>query len=181
GLPGLLATAATKPSLQHQPFEVAHRGAGGPVRCLSLADAVTLARDGDRIVIAGDGPYATGPVRITGKRLTIQAAPGSRPVLRYRHPTRAALLFTDASLTLEGLTFEVLPASPAEVLPLDVVRSEKSVLRISHCRFLVRGQSGNITCSGSDLQLQHCEIDAGPFAGLNWVPVADRRLVVENC
>src|SRR5262249_61542273 len=71
-----------------------------------LAGADAAARDGDVIEVHGDGPFPTPPVRTAGKRLTIRAGPGSRPVFLPEVPGQlqnAPFVSADADLVLEGL------------------------------------------------------------------------------
>src|SRR5262249_12029758 len=47
----------------------------------SLKDAIDKAEGGAVIEIEGDGPYATPPIHLAEKALTIRAAPAAMPVL----------------------------------------------------------------------------------------------------
>lgn len=81
--------------------------AGRVERCMKLADAVAAAADGDTIVVHGDGPHTSARIDIHGKRLTIRAADGSRPLFTPDGTTRSAQWITsDTELTLDGLVAE---------------------------------------------------------------------------
>jgi hypothetical protein len=77
-------------------------------KAASLAEAVARAGAGDVIEIRGDGPFLVEPMRV-GKRLTIRAGPGFRPVLRLKGPApegTLGLLDARAPLVVEGLEFQ---------------------------------------------------------------------------
>src|SRR5262249_32556805 len=98
----------------------------------TLAAALAGAADGDTVLVRGDGPYATGPLRVTGKALTLRAAPGAHPVLHLDAPAQPwqALLTTDRPLALEGI--ELRRAQGGE--PGHLLYATGASLRMDRCR-----------------------------------------------
>jgi serine/threonine-protein kinase len=111
----------------------------------TLTDAVTAARSGDAIEIRGNGPFISPPIEVDGKSLTIQAAPGFRPVLRLNEAGEKAnrpLLHADAPLALEGLELQrFVPAETASdpTHAARVVSCIAAPLWVANCRLLVKG------------------------------------------
>jgi hypothetical protein len=120
--------------------------AGKPERAYAFfAEAIRAAGNGDTIEVRGDGPFFTDPVQTGRKRLTIRAAPGTRPVIELdldaaKHDPAGNdyLLLAHAPLTLEGLEFRRLNEKPWQrgtFLP-DIILSD-SALHIANCRFIL--------------------------------------------
>jgi tRNA A-37 threonylcarbamoyl transferase component Bud32 len=95
--------AQLEPTLRVTEVEIAGRAE----RWAKLADAVAAAADGDTLVVHGDGPHTSSRIDIRGKKLTVRAAEGSRPLFTPDGTTRSAQWLTsDSELTLAGLVVE---------------------------------------------------------------------------
>ncbi len=169
-LPAREPEATAPPPL---PFLVASDGVSHP----TLAAAVAAARDGDTITIRGDGPFASAPLSVTGKALTLQAAPGSRPVLHPDGPPAAwqALLTSDRPLALKGIELRAAPGgAPAHLL---YVSGES--LRLQACRVTAPHHSAPIVARGvGRVELRDCRVFAGSLALCAEVPLAAPCAVV---
>jgi hypothetical protein len=149
-----------------------------------LPEAVAAANDGDTIEIYGDGPFPTPPVRTAGKRLTIRAAPGSRPVFLTEAPGRQPFLCADADLQLEGLdvrwTIEVRPSVPeADLLSHCVIVSSHGKLMLNHCRVETGRLNASLGASGRELAVKNCHLLNGVGAFVRLAPGGQVR--VEGC
>jgi hypothetical protein len=129
----------------------------------TLADALAAAGDGDTITLHGETTFATDPLAIAGKSLTIRGAPGSRPALHFAAPPTAwqALISTDRPLVLEGIELhERRGTEPAHLL-----RSTGAALRLERCRLLAPGCSAPIVVRGAgQVELHECQVVAGGLA-----------------
>ncbi len=109
----------------------------------TLAAAVAEAADGDTILLQGDGPFAIEPLDVTGKSLTLRAAPGAHPVLQ-RDPATTSrtwqpLLNSNHSLTLEGIHLRREPTGPRSGAPEPepLLGCDGGSLHLNHCRLEV--------------------------------------------
>jgi serine/threonine-protein kinase len=129
----------------------------------TLAAAVAAAADGDTIVIQGDGPFATAPLTVTGKALTLRAAPDSHPVLQLGGTPAAwrALLATDRPLSLEGI--ELRPATDS--VPTHLLYATGASLRLVRCRVTAPRQSAPVVVRRAcRVELHDCHLVAGGLA-----------------
>jgi hypothetical protein len=139
----------------------------------TLADAVQSSSAGDTIEVRGNGPFDCVPIRAT-YALTIRAAAGFRPVLRF-----AENLQTNASLVLEGLEFQRVGQKTAVSYQDALVFTWGSPsLHILNCRF--REHLTDVPCvhgHAPDCALRNCEF-LSPHP-----PVVShaKRCVVDNC
>ena len=135
----------------------------GPTRHATLAAAVAAAADGDTVTIHGDGPFATEPLSLTGKALTLRAASGSHPILQFAAPPAAwqSLLATDRPLTLEGIELRHGPGSE----PAHLVYASGASLRLLGCRVTAEGHSAPVVARGvGRIELRDCHLLAGGLA-----------------
>lgn len=117
---------------------------GRTQRWAKLADAVAAAADGDTLVVHGDGPHTSTRIDIRGKRLTLRAADGARPVFTPDGTTRSAQWLTsDSELTLDGLAAEW-PGHAGEFEPGPV------------------NQEDGVVYGGGPLTVRRCRITGGP-------------------
>ncbi len=164
------------------------RGSKG-VRVGSLAEAVDQADNGERIVVEGNGPFACEPARVFGKRLTIRAADGFRPVLTFAQPpgqADAPMLECDGPLTLEGLEFHLIEnrstaGPPVDPMPAGLVRTSGPELLVANCRFVVVPGRECIVTSSPRCELRHCEFLSINGIMVSWNCVGPGNLTVENC
>ena len=81
----------------------------------SLAAAIGVADDGDVVECAFSGVRDEEPCVMVGRRLTLRAAPGHDPVLRFSPPAgshpAAGLTVVSGSFVLEGVGLRLVPAS----------------------------------------------------------------------
>ena len=154
-----------------------------------LTEAVAAARDGDVVEVHGDGPFPTGVVRTTGKRLTVRAAPGSRPVLVPQLPDQlqsGPLLDTDADLHLEGLTvrwaIEVRPGTSEDnFLEHCVIACRRGRLGLVRCRVETGRTNFAVGTSGRESVMTNCHFLAPEGAGVFWRPEPAARVTAEGC
>jgi formylglycine-generating enzyme required for sulfatase activity/tRNA A-37 threonylcarbamoyl transferase component Bud32 len=153
----------THPAAAGEPFVVLDAASKKERKFATLADAVTAAQSGDTIEINGDGPPITRPIKITGKALTIRAAPGAAPTLLLlkRDPSAdpadpTGHIETDSSLTLEGLAFHAI--DPGNIVYARHWGKDAS-LRVANCRFVVtdvpRGRGHQVLAAEGSSQ---CEV-----------------------
>lgn len=129
-----------------------------------LAAAIAAVADGGTLTLSSDGPFRLRPVTLGGRRLTIEAAPGSRPVIERERGDDAAwepLFSTEGELTLTGLVLK--GDGPA---PLIAVRGGR-MLRLSGCELWAAGQAVSFeAATGGEVRLAVRD---------STVRVADRR------
>jgi hypothetical protein len=140
----------------------------------TLADAVAFSNSGDTIEVRGDGPFDCGPVTAS-HALTIRAAGGSRPVLRFAENLR-----TSAALVLEGLEFQRVGQKGLQGYHVALVFSwDSPSLHIVNCRFLE--SLPGVPCvrsNASDCVLRNCEF----LCPRHWAVTVDgKRGVIDNC
>jgi hypothetical protein len=154
-----------------------------------LSEALAAAQDGDVIEVLGNGPYATPPLRTTGKRLTIRAAKGGRPVLLPEVEGRLQnqpLLTTDSDLHLEGLeirwTIQLRPGPfDADLLAHCVILSTQDKLSLTHCRIVTGRVNAAVGTTGRELVLKNCHLVASQGACTLFRPAPGGRVHVEGC
>jgi serine/threonine protein kinase len=139
-----VAVQVKPPQVFKQPFVVRSRRGFQPQECLTLADAIRAARKNDIIEIHGNGPFKSPPVSIVHhKRLTIRAAPGSRPVIDFEHvdgPGSHFYLRSNGPLVLEGIELRIRGTPQYEANFTHIVaRVSGAPFHVAHCRVLVNG------------------------------------------
>jgi serine/threonine-protein kinase len=129
----------------------------------TLADAIAAAGDGDTITLHGETAFATDPLVIVGKALTVRAAPGSRPTLHLAGPPAAwqALISSDRALVLEGIELHETRGTE----PAHLVRSTGAALRLVRCRLVAPGRTAPVVARGAgQVELHECQVVAGGLA-----------------
>jgi serine/threonine-protein kinase len=157
---GYLLAQEPAPAAPPPPFLVASSSVGHATLEAAVAAA---AADGDTITISGDGPFTIAPLSVTGKALTLRAAPGARPSLRRRGPSVAwqSLLASDRPLALEGIELRQDTAGA----PSHLVYVSGGSLRLSNCRVAAPHQSAPVVARGVALvELRDCQLVAGRLA-----------------
>ncbi|HVS36551.1 MAG TPA: serine/threonine-protein kinase [Gemmataceae bacterium] len=135
---------------------------GRPGGFATLSAALAAAEDGAVVTIHGAGPYATPPLSLRGRSITLRGAPGERPCLEMAATAAdpwQAILATDRDLFLERLELH-LPASAAGRL----ICSERAVLRLTDCRLSAPAGAGIVQRNGGELMLQGCRIETSGTA-----------------
>lgn len=135
------------------------------------------------ILIQGDGPYLSGPIRIKAKPLTIRAGRGYRPVLRFV-PDHEAVptpwLETDSPLTLEGLevrfTVPGISSVGDDVSRSSAIAVRDGLFRAAHCRFVVGPRNACLSLRDSSGEVRACQFSANGGLGLHWVPRPNHTL-----
>jgi serine/threonine-protein kinase len=149
-------------------------------RHATLAAAIRAAADGATVTIYGDGPFISDPVSVSGKTLTLRAAPGSHPALTFAtHPAAwQALLTTDRPLTLEGIELRWGPGGG----PAHLLYATGESLRLSGCRVIAEGHSAPVVARGAGrVELRDCRLTAGGLALCAEVgPGSECAVVLEN-
>ncbi len=176
---------------------IAERGAfvvlGGPgvaeKKFDTLAEAVAGACDCDTIEVRGNGPFASEPVKIRDRALTIRAAAGFRPVIKLSEEGLAAdasFLSTNGPLALEGL--ELQRTRPKRTKESDeqwqslVVSSGRQPLYLANCRLVLWPVHTAVRTDSSHCEFRNCEVLFGPSASPVIFDAPPRgRLVLHNC
>ena len=168
----------------------------------NLADAVGAARVGGVIECRFNGIQKVQTVRTVDKALVIRAAPGFEPVLA---PVIQGepILFTDAALVIEGLTFLTTPgrSQPNDrrgpLRDMVLLHVEAAPFLAAHCRFDT-GHDRNPAelrkphtvrlMNAPAAQFLQCEFISGPGYAVQWsvspdstAPMTNRRLVIQGC
>lgn len=158
---------------------------GQPTLHQSLTEAVAAAPEGSIIEIHGDGPFVTDPIKLEGKSLTIQAAPGSVPRFEPSPATLAAgeaqFLSSSGTLRLEGL--EIIWPIPTERLgdtDHRAVIASTGRMTLSRCRVLAGTQSMAVGTRGRELLVENCHIVSERGVGVAWQPGLG-KFNVTNC
>jgi serine/threonine-protein kinase len=131
---------------------------------MSLSAAIAAAGDGDTIAISHDGAIALGPIDIRGKSLTLRAASGSRPSLRFLAGRRRnfwqAMLTTDRDLAIEGLELGTLAGENGHATEHLIV-SQDSTLLLKGCRLVSPHAAGSIVCRNpTAVHVERCQFQA---------------------
>jgi serine/threonine-protein kinase len=129
----------------------------------TLAAAIAAAGDGDVITVHGDGPFASVPLSLTGKALTLRAAPGWHPCLKCDGPLAAwqALLSSDRPLALEGI--ELRQASGHE--PAHLIYAEGASLRLVRCQITADHTAAPIVVRRAErVELRDCQLQVAELA-----------------
>jgi hypothetical protein len=164
-------------------------GKGVPDRKFdTLAEAVLVAADGDTIEVRGNGPFASPPIDLGGRALTIRAGPGFRPVLRLVPGVAPDdyLLQTHAPLVLEGL--EIREASKTRSQPAlagrCVIYSDANMLSLGACRLLREepAREGlSLIMAHSRISLRNCSLYNPNGTVVSCGNDEPLNCVVENC
>jgi serine/threonine-protein kinase len=137
--------------------------AGSQTAHTTLAAAVAAAGDGDTVTIRGEGPFLIEPIIVTGKALTLRAAPGSRPSLYFARPAAAwqALVSSDRPLALEGLDLHEAPGDE----PAHLVCVTGGSLRLIGCKLTAPRRAAPVVARGAGrVELRDCQVRAGGLA-----------------
>jgi serine/threonine protein kinase len=152
---------STPPADSPCPFVVLSRNEAPDCGFATLAEAVAGANHSDTIEIRGNGPFATPPIFLNNKALTIRAGSGYCPVLLLGEADPAKVnLLTYTQLTLEGLEFH---------------RTDRRGLRRLTTIVSCPAASGSI-------QMTNCRVVLQPdSSGVQVFGPSGRKLVVRNC
>jgi formylglycine-generating enzyme required for sulfatase activity len=169
------------PSPVAAPFVLLGRDGKAEQKFPTLKDAVEKAQSGDTIEIRGDGPFVSGPIKITRKALHIRAGDGARPVLKQDFtvfpPEERYFLSHDSPLVLEGL--ELHQIAPKYV-DMATIASKWAPISLSHCRILRVRSHAALFGDAPKVVVRDCELIGGVnhlFMGLQW---PQGRIVLEN-
>eukprot|EP00913_Durusdinium_trenchii_P008803 g8269.t1 len=153
-----------------------------------LRDAIKNANDGDVIEVQGDGPFRVDAVQVRGKRLTLRAAAGSRPVILPREPGRSRpLIDSDAELVLENIELRWgstgarrPPVRIEDVFLSCAIHVEGGMFRATNCRFVVDGENTCVGINGGKCELKNCHFVAKRGEGVVWRTSSRAGLVCVN-
>jgi serine/threonine protein kinase len=184
------------------PFVVIGRNGAPNRQFASLGDAVASAEDDDVIVVQASGVFATSPIRISQKAITIRAAPGFTPSFKFTtdDTTDTPMLQTDAPLVLEGIDFrrEVRRQFNITVGPLEIttgggagmrleqsneiVRIDGASLHAANCRFAVDFGYRCIRARKCPLlALRNCRFQGAVIDAVDWEASEDGKAIIDNC
>jgi hypothetical protein len=136
------------------PFSIVERPAD---RYKTLGEAVAAAKPKETVLIQGDGPFETAGL-VIDKPVTLRAAMGYEPVLRYvipkdkfgatldvRHaPEYQCLLRCKGALAqFEGIRFQMDPPTNVEI-PLTTVKVEGAPVHFLNCSFTTSSKKPNL-------------------------------------
>ena len=146
----------------------------------TLAEAIAAAPEDGIITVHGDGPYPSSAIRIENKKLSIRAAPGSKPRFEPEslEPGSSQFLGATADLALEGLDIHWPVHSPPgkaeEFGTKSVIHQSKGKLSIVNCRIAGGANTVCIGSGGRELTIDRCHLIAGTAAsaGVGWKPSA---------
>jgi serine/threonine protein kinase len=130
----------------------------------SLQDALAAAREGDTLIIHGQGPFRWGPAVLGDKALTIQAAPNCRPhielTLAVGQPRWQPLLSASRSLRLHGLVLtQQVPATPVSPDTSHLVYTSGPEVRLVDCELLAPGARALVVCRNAGaVELRGCRL-----------------------
>jgi tRNA A-37 threonylcarbamoyl transferase component Bud32 len=162
----------TPASMLASPAHTAIVTASNGVAFSRLEDAIANAIDGERIVIAND--LESTQIEIKGKRLQFEAAPGTRPVIRFRNPnsdTSNVFLRSDSDLSLKGLRIEcrtngTIPWFEDGRFIAGIYTGQGKRLRVEECD-IFRVGGGICLGAGGDLEMRGTWIEGGDV-GIGW-------------
>jgi tRNA A-37 threonylcarbamoyl transferase component Bud32 len=184
--PNRILPAEKTPSAAIEPFVLLAREGRPEKAVATLADAVAAAESGDTIEVNADGPPIIEEIQITGKALTVRAAPGAAPTLLLKRDSpkgRAVRIETDSPLTLEGLTFHAV--DPASAPPRSCLGIREAPLRVANCRFVNETPTRGVTIlleKSPICEMRNClavhKHDVVSF--LTWRYPSNGRLVLDN-
>jgi serine/threonine protein kinase len=188
--PTATATVAAPIAGSKTPFVVIANSNQQERSFATLADAATAAKSGDTIEIRGNGPFDCVPINFNDKTLTIRAASGFRPLLKFdadQHPSVHQLLFS-ASGILEGLDIELRRVAASSPGSFGAVGTSVGSLYMLNCRVRVIGAApaspGDVIAVRLDrcqtCIIRNCEIYSRHEAliGPGWTRTS--RLTLEN-
>lgn len=141
-----------------------------------LGAAIDRAADGDRILVAEEGPHLISPIEIEGKSLEIVGSPGLKPVFVAQDVASdrpIPLLTTNANLLLRSLEFRYQVAAPRQ---LDerwdrcAIRVNSALVRLESCRFLMGRGNVGVGIEQGSLQCDRCEFMGNGAVGIRWLP-----------
>lgn len=149
-----------------------------------LEDAIASAIDGDTIVIAKD--LETGRIDITGKSLQIEAAPDSRPTIRFQslgNDSGNFSLKSDSDLSLTGLRLEcrttaTMPWFEDGRFTAGIYTGQGKSLRVENCE-IHRTGGGICLGAGGDLEMRRTWIEGGDV-GIGWFALDNTCRVDES-
>lgn len=123
-----------------------------------LPSAIDAADDG-AIVEVPAGRHVLPPIHVTGKRLTLRAAAGAKPILvRASQQTWDALIQSDRDLTLEGLE---LHGGETEGPFAPLVSVEAGKLQLRSCALTQRCQAPALAVRrGTEVMIDKCTVTA---------------------
>lgn len=153
-------------------------------RCVSLAQAVAAAQEGEVLELRADGPFRSDGALVAQKPLTIRAASGCLPQLELASPDKQRGALTClAPLTLEGLVVR----GAGEQLASDssLVCCEGTSLRILNCRFELPATAQAPSCltavGAAQVEIQNSVFVGRSGTAVRWKPAGRADLSLANC
>jgi serine/threonine-protein kinase len=137
-----------------------------------LEDAIVSAIDGETVVIASD--LETGRIDITGKSLQIEAAPDTRPTIRFQslgNDSGNFFLRSDSHLSLKGLRLEckttaTMPWFEEGRFTAGIYTGQGKSLRVEDCE-IYRTGGGICLGAGGDFEMRKTWLEGGDV-GIGW-------------
>ena len=150
----------------------------------SLAEAADFAPNSSRIEIRGDGPYFVGGLTLPQQVLTLVAAEGFEPELRFvpdvNHEEDQALLIAEGDLSLAGLSL-VCDVGEEVGFP-SLIHATEGALHAESCRFII-GPEGSCLAGNMEhsVVLFDCELHAGGGDCIVLLTEEEGRAELEDC
>src|SRR5262249_32365963 len=153
----------------------------------TLAEAVEASERGDAIEVRGNGPFESNPIDLGRSALTIRAAEGFRPVIRFGRGSQGPrsfsrpgpLLRAGGPIVLEGLELQRRPYLNTRSV---LVQCEGESVHAANCRFRLDGKGSQVAL---DVETGSCVARNCEFFGPGFVSVAARGPVkthtLDNC
>ena len=148
-------------------------------------DALRLAPNGGLIEFDADGPFH-GTVMSAARSLTLNAAPGRRPVLELRPEDRLrgdSLVQASAPLVVVGFEFRTGRNGPnaGHADESDLVRITETSAAFVNCRFVMESGVAVFVKNGSFVQFKNCEFHCGRGTCVVVEGGRDANIRFDNC
>jgi hypothetical protein len=184
------------------PFVIVGRDGQPNRQVASLEDAIAMAGNGDVIEVQASGMFAISPIKINNKALTIRAAPGFTPGLKFTSGENidTPMLQTDSPLVLEGLDFKRLVQRNISITvggmeittgagvgtrleqSNEIVRVDGASLRAANCHFSVDFGYRCIRARKCPLiTLRNCQFQGSVIYAVDWEGSEEGKVIVDNC
>jgi len=133
-------------------------------------------------------------ILIEARELSLIAAPGVTPVLRFEIEERdgdPAFMVSDGDVRFEGIIFEMEARedeldeeeefNSEEEEDIALIECQQGTLTATRCRFVSSSDGGCLNIEAARVELSHCEIHAGPGVGISYTASQGSKVELKNC